>query len=131
MSTLLKMEHEGDPAEGIRQAVGDLSGFELFGNQILIGIYKRPEKTKSGLYLADSTRTEDEYQGKSGLVLAMGPSAFVSDEHYNFRNQSVKVGDWVAVFVSDGRKILIGSQLCRIIEDQYIRLRIPTPDSVY
>lgn len=131
MAKLLQMEHEGDPAELIRKNVGDLSSFELFGNQVLIGIYKRPEKTKSGLYLADSTRQEDEYQGKAGLVLAKGPSAFVSDAHYDFKGQSVKEGDWVAVFVSDGRKIMIGSQLCRIIEDQYIRLKIPAPDSVY
>lgn len=131
MTKLLQMEHTEDPAEEIRKAVGDLSDFELFGNQVLLGIYKRPEKTKSGLYLADTTRKEDEYQGKAGLVLALGPSAFVSDAHYDFRGQSVKVGDWVAVFVSDGRKIVINNQLCRIIEDQYIRLRIPAPDAVY
>lgn len=131
MSKLLKMEHEGDPADEIRRAVGDLSGFTIFGNQVLIGIYKRPEKTKSGLFLADSTRTEDEYQGKSGLVLAMGPSAFVSDAHYDFKGQKANIGDWVAIFVSDGRKIVVNGQLCRLVEDQFVRVGIPTPDSVY
>ena len=131
MTKPLKMVHDTDPAQEILQKVGDLEGFELFGNQVLLAIYKRPEKTKSGLYLADSTRQEDEYQGKAGLVLATGPSAFVSDSHYDFRGQKVERGDWVAVFVSDGRKIMIGEQLCRIIEDQYIRLKIPAPDAVY
>lgn len=131
MARLMKMEHSEDPAKEIMERVGDLSAFELFGNQVLLGIYKRPEKTKSGLFIADSTRQEDEYQGKAALVLALGPSAFVSDAHYDFKGQSVKVGDWVAVFVSDGRKILVNDQLCRIVDDQYIRLRIPAPDVVY
>lgn len=125
------MDHEVDPAKAIQQQIGDIDAFELFGNQILIGVYKRPEKTKSGIHLADNTRNEDAYQGKAGLVLKKGPSAFVSDANYDFKGQDVKVGDWVAIFVTDGRKIVINGQLCRIVEDHHIRLRIPAPDVVY
>lgn len=132
MTKLMKMEHTTDPAEEILKSVGDLSKYELFGNQVLIGVYKRPEKTQSGIYISEQTRQEDEYQGKAGLVLALGPSAFVSDANYDFKGQSVKVGDWVAIFVTDGRKLMLGGgQLCRIVEDQFIRMRIPAPDAVY
>ena len=130
MVTML-MEHKTDPAEDIRRNVGDLSGFELFGNQILLGVYKRSEKTKSGLYLADSTRTEDEYQGKAMLVLKKGPAAFKSDNNYNFYGMDVNEGDWIACWVTDGRKLVINGQLCRVIEDIYIRMRIPAPDMVF
>lgn len=129
--TALRMEHVSDPADDIRKQVGDLSKFELFGNQVLLGIYKRPEKTKSGIILSDTTRTEDEHQGKAALVLMKGPGAFVSDRNYDFRGQNVDEGDWVAIFVSDGRKIKIGDQLCRIVEDHHIRLKIPAPDAIY
>lgn len=132
MSKILKMEHDEDPKQAILKKVGDLKGFELFGNQVLIGVYERPEKTKSGLILSQITRDEDLYQGKAGLVLALGPSAFVSDANYDFKGQSVEPGDWVAIFVSDGRKIMLGDSVtCRIVEDQHIRLRIPAPDAVY
>lgn len=132
MTKLLKMEHDEDPAQLILKNAGDLSGYEIFGNQVLVGVYERPAKTKSGLYLAETTRQEDQYQGKAGLVLALGPSAFVSDANYDFKGQSVKKGDWVAIFVTDGRKIMLGNgQLCRIVEDQFIRMRIPAPDAVY
>lgn len=131
MAQTLKMQHDMDPKQLIMDAVGDLSKFTLFGNQILVGIYKRPDKTKSGIILADQTRQEDEFQGKSALVLAKGPTAFVSDSNYDFAGQNVEIGDWVAIFVSDGRKIMINGQLCRIVEDQHIRLRIPAPDVVY
>ena len=127
----MRMVHTVDPAKELLAKIGDLSGFELFSNQVLIAIYERPEKTKSGLYLSDVTRQEDQWQGKAGLCVKLGPSAFVSDENFNFQNQKVSVGDWVAIFVSDGRKITVNSTLCRLIEDQHIRMKIPFPDSVW
>jgi hypothetical protein len=60
-----------------------------------------------------------------------GPSAFQSDENYDFKGQDVQVGDWVAIFVSDGRKIVVNGQLCRLVEDHHIRMKIPAPDSVF
>ena len=131
MARSMLMVHSEDPAKAILDKVGKLDDFELFGNQVLVAIYLRPEKTKSGIILADVTRQEDSFQGKAGLVLKLGPAAFVSDANYDFRNQSVKVGDWIAIFVSDGRKILVRDTLCRIVEDVHIRLRIPAPDLIY
>lgn len=127
----MAMEHVTDPADDIRSKIGSLEGFELFGNQVLIGIYMRPEKTKTGVFLAQTSRSEDEHQGKAGLVLMKGPSAFVSDSNYDFNGQDVEVGEWVSIFVSDGRKIVINGQLCRIVEDHHIRLKIPAPDAVF
>ena len=127
----MTMIHMVDPAKEIREAIGDLSQFEIFGNYVLIGVYKRPEQTQGKIFIPETTRHEDTLQGKAGLVLAMGPNAFVSDENYDFGSQKIKVGDWVAIFVSDGRKIQINKQLCRLVEDQHIRLRIPAPDAVW
>lgn len=125
------MKHEQDPAKIILERVGSLQGFELFGNQILVGVYMRPKQTVSGVHLPDTYRAEDEHQGKAGLVLMKGPSAFVSDANYDFQGQNVELGDWVSVFVGDGRKIVINGQLCRIVEDHHIRLKIPAPDAVF
>jgi len=127
----MTMVHEEDPAKELLKKVGNLDDFELFGNQVLIAVYQRPEKTKSGIILSDVTRQEDAYQGKAGLCVKLGPSAFVSDANYDFKGQSVKVGDWVAIFVSDGRKIMIRETLCRLVEDYHVRLKIPAPDVVY
>lgn len=131
MTKILKMEHAQDPAKVLMEKVGDLSQFELFGNYLLLAVYERPEKTKSGIYLSDQTRGEDAYQGKVGLVLKKGPSAFVSDSQYDFKGQDVNIGDWVSIWVTDGRKLVVNGALCRIVEDQHIRLKVPSPDSVY
>ena len=58
------MLHEKDPKHEILDRVGDLSGVEVFGGDVLVAIYKRPEKTRSGIILADTTRDEDRFQGK-------------------------------------------------------------------
>lgn len=127
----MPMDHQGDPAKEILKQVGDLKNFQIFGNHVLIGVYKRPEKTKSGIILSDTTRDEDKAQGKAGLVLKKGPSAFVNDVHYDFHGMDVAVGDWIAIFVSDGRPLVVNGQLCRLVEDQHIRLKIPAPDTVF
>ena len=136
----MRMQHDVDPAKLIWDKVGDLKDFVLFGNQILVGIYLRPDKTKdikrndgtvTNLYIPDQTRQEDKFQGKACLILKKGPSAFLSDDHYDFHGQDIQINDWVAIFVSDGRQIVINGQLCRIVEDQFIRLKIPTPDCIF
>ena len=133
-----KMVHVVDPRDEIFKTVGmkrhgkNVPGFTLLKNDVLCGIYMRPEKTQGGIIITQKTRQEDEYQGKAALVLAKGPTAFVSDKHYQFMpEQNVDVGDWVAMWVTDGRKIIINGQLCRIVRDIDLLMKIPAPDAVY
>ena len=74
------MDHAVDPKQKLLEDLGDLSTVEIFNNQILVAVYIRPNKTKSGIYLSDQSREEDKVQGKVGLVVKKGPSAFVDDE---------------------------------------------------
>ena len=74
--SFMTMQHENDPKENIKKDIGDLSTVELFNNQVLVAVYVRPEKTKSGIYLTDKLREEDKFQGKVGPVLKLGASAF-------------------------------------------------------
>ncbi len=132
MVAAMKMAHASDPAGQILKQVGDLSKIDVFANQILLGVYQRPDKTASGLYLADTTRDEDIHQGKVGLVLKVGPQAFEDDDRRKFLpEERVNPGDWVAMWVADGKKIVVNNQLCRVVTDEQIRLRIPAPDVVF
>ena len=131
-----KMVHTVDPRDEIYKQVGlkngKVPGFTLLKNDVVVGIYKRPEKSAGGILFTDKTRQEDEYQGKAALVLMKGPTAFVSDKHYTFLpEQNVEIGDWVALWVTEGRKIVINGQLCRIIRDIDLLMKIPAPDAVY
>lgn len=127
------MDHQGtDPADAIRKKIGNLDKIHLFSNQVLLGVYELPSRTKSGIELPDRYRSESEHQGKAMLVLKKGPTAFVSDDNYTFHpDDNVKIGDWLAIWVTDGRKIVIHGQLCRIIRDTAIVAKIPAPDTIW
>lgn len=125
------MEHATDPKQKLLDDIGDISAFEIFNNQILIAIYIRPNKTKSGIYLSDQSREEDKVQGKVGLVVKKGPAAFVDDTSEWFKDISVEVNDWVVIRPSDGWAITVNNVLCRIVDDTAVRGKVDAPDRVW
>lgn len=87
-----------DPAALARAGhlVEDLRGVDLpapTGWHVLVLQYIRPEKVGS-LFLADVTRREDEYQGRTGLVLALGPDCYADQTKYP-AGAWCKPGDWI------------------------------------
>jgi hypothetical protein len=131
----MTMMHEHDPRKEIWDAIGDISKVKIFHNEVLIAVYMRPEKVKfksgGSLILPDQTRAEDANQGKSGMVLKKGPLAFVSDDNFDFKGQNVEPGDWVSIWVSDGRRVHLNGVLCRLVADRDIQMGIPRPDIVW
>lgn len=125
------MKHIEDPANEIRKRIGDISKIEVLHNQILVGVYIRPEITKGGILLTPQTRDEDRYQGKAGLVLKKGPLAFVDDDNNKFHGQNVDIGDWVFYRVSDGFPLVLNGTLCRLLEEVHVKGKIPSPDVVF
>jgi co-chaperonin GroES (HSP10) len=132
------MEHEICPKQAILDKVGDLSGIEVFGTDVLLGIYLRPNRTKSGLYLSDNTVDEDRWQSKAALVLKLGNTAFKDENGEAFRD--IAPGDWVIIRPSDGFPVQLSSTTatssreavpCRIVTDIHIRARISHPDTLY
>ena len=62
------MDHSTDPKQTLKKEVGNVDNVEVFNNQVLVAVYTRPEKTKSGIYLTSGTRDEDKIQGKVCLL---------------------------------------------------------------
>lgn len=124
------MLHEDDPKTVILEALGDISDFGVWKNQVLCAVYERPKKTRSGLYLADQTTEEDKFQGKVALVVKLGPDAFVDDDKWSFALKA-KVGAWVWFRTSDSLAITVNGKLCRVIDDDKIRGDVPHPDMVW
>ncbi|UOF80290.1 co-chaperonin groeS [Caudoviricetes sp.] len=126
----MMMDHEGDPRQQLLEKLGDISNIELFHNQVLLAVYIRPQKTKSGLYLTDSHVDEDRYQSKVGLLVKSGPQAFEQDGNW-FSNLNFNENDWLVFRPSDGWSITVNGVLCRIFDDINIRGRVPHPDAVW
>ena|SRR5215831_1014826 len=135
------MEHAVDPRADLWDKLGDIDDLEVFANQVLVAIYVRPERTKSGIILTDANRDEDKSQGKIGLVVKLGEYAFTVDPtkrdewfgSINAENEggTIKLGDWVYFRASDGWAVTVNQQPCRILDDVRIRGRVKHPDMVW
>lgn len=117
--------------EAIIKAVGDLSSVVVMQNMVLVATYIRPEKTNSGLYLPDSALEEDVYQGKVGLVLKLGPTAFDDGEENRFGDLRANVHDWCVYRVGDSWDLTLRNVPCRLIRDSNIRLIINDPEEIF
>lgn len=127
----MAMKHEVDPKRELLEKLGDISGVDVFNNAVLVAIYVRPNRTKSGIYLTDKYTDEDRIQGKAGLIIKKGPEAFVDDTEKWFFGANINEGDWVIFRPSDGWAINVNGIACRLIDDVAIRGKVDQPDRVW
>lgn len=135
-----------------------VQGIQLLRNRVLVASFIRPEKTSGGIIRPDAVREEDKWQGKAGLILAVGPSAFefpeivddidqvrqekgcVTREDISIikyeRHNLPRIGDWVFFRGSDtwdsGLQVAPGvGAHCRFIFDDAIIGRIADPATIW
>lgn len=134
-----------DPVKSLQDAAGDLSDYEVFHNLVLVATYVAPNHTMKGpngevieLHRPDNALAEDRFQGKVGLVLKVGPTAFQDDSVAKFGGVSVKAGEWVMYRPTDGFELFIRDRResskglsCRLVEDVFIRGRVSDPSLIY
>lgn len=125
------MDHVVDPKAELLQKLGDVSDVDVFNNMVLLAVYIRPQKTKSGIFLTDKTTDEDRFQSKVGVLVKAGPNAFKDANGVWFNEANIQVGDWLAYRPSDGWSVTINNVLCRMMDDTAVRARIQHPDTVW
>jgi hypothetical protein len=123
-----------DTKDSILDKLGDLSGFEICNNEVLLAIYMRPETTVGGIILPSSNLKEDLFQAKAHLVVKMGPTC-------DFPLVTVKLYDWVMVRPADGWAVDINAKTdalkredfypCRMVMDRHIKAKISHPGMIW
>lgn len=117
-----------DTAEAVKH-------IRLMRNRVLVATYVEPERTAGGIILTDKRLDESRFQGKVGLVLKIGPMAFVFPDE--IPTEAPNVGDWVFYRASDatecGVKVAGTRQgvLCRHIHDDNIVGVINDPELIW
>lgn len=129
--TVVKLSKATDQKAEILKLVGDLSKFTMLGSDVMVATYIEPEKTKGGVWMPEKRADESRYQGKCGLIIAKGHSAFKYDGAYAFDGPSPNIGDWVFYFPTDGRELFFRGVSCRIFNSQFIRGIVPDPDFIF
>ncbi len=132
MAHAIAMVHDDDPKATIMADVAPhLANVEVLGARVLVAVYVRPEKTRSGLILTSKSTDEDKYQGKVGLVLKLGPIAFHDDDTHRFGRLSPAIGDWIVFSVGDTFGMEMGERRVRSVEDVDVHLIVRNPDCIW
>ena len=133
----VEVVHEEDPKQALLKQIGEIPEGLVQFSRILVAIYKPPmvEKTAGGIILTDKMKEEDlreyHWQGKVGLIVAMGPQAYVDDENTQFHGTANKVGDWVWFRPSDGMNCEVNEVFCRLMHERDIIGTVPHPDAIW
>jgi co-chaperonin GroES (HSP10) len=131
MPAIFRTVHDEEPSAVIRREVGPLDGIKVAYSSLLVCTYLRPAtRTVGGLEIPDKAVEEDRYQSKVGLVLKVGPRAFVDDGPAKFFGFAVAPGAWVLYRPSEGLKLTIGERQCQLIQDVHVRMVLDHPDLV-
>lgn len=141
MPTALRVVHKTDPKKVIYDDVGHLlKGFEPLADRILVVVYERGNQgkdvetvTPGGIIVVETSNgvlREDKWQGRVGLVVAVGPIAFKSDASHQWGDRTPKIGDWVMfdttntspfdLPLKDGRH-----RRARFVQDVYVEAIVP------
>jgi hypothetical protein len=106
-----------------------LPTIHVMHNAVLVATYIRPEMERGII----RDRSEDVWQGKSGLVLKLGARAFVDspEEGVFFHGENSEPGDWVQYFISDAKLLSVSDISCRLLEDSAIKLKLADPSIIF
>jgi hypothetical protein len=150
---------EGLKARLLRELTPVIEGIELQRNRCLVATYIRPNITRGGIIITDKQSEEDRWQGKVGLLLKVGPTAFDYEELHQradallddpegvddvdeARQQAAaelnlpRVGDWVAYRTSETHEVGIEvaqgvCASCRQIYDESIVMVVSDPSKIW
>lgn len=120
-----------NPKQAIIAAVGDLSKVDVFSDLVLVATFIRSEKTAGGIIRPREVVQEDEFQGKTGLVLKCGPLAFTDWEDEDRRGLNAKQHTWVVFAIKDGWPVQVNGVACRFIPYDKLRARVADPTLVF
>lgn len=122
--------------EAVEAKIGKaVKATKILGELVMVATYVPPEKTKGGLILPGKTLDENRFQGKVGMVVKLGESAFKYtgpyDHEGSYSGTKPKVGDYVIYRSSDGMEMFINGTSVRLIDSHLIKMVIDDPEAFY
>lgn len=99
-------------------------------SMILVATAPAPKK-RAGLIIPNKTSGEIEFQGKCGLVLRMGPSAYKYVGSFEYEDEKPEIGDWVFYRAAETWACNINGVPCRWVRDESVVGVINDIEAIY
>lgn len=134
--SLESLSQHTDPDEFKRlvaKTLGDsLDGIQVTGSDVLLVTYIPPEKTTGGIIIPTIHKKEAIFQGKCGLLVKKGPTAFQWDANgYEWKGPVAQTGDWVMTRFGDGWDVYVKEVSCKVIDSCHVRAIVNDPSIIY
>ena len=102
-------------------------------DRVILKTVEAEETTKGGIILTAKTKDEDRFQGKVGLLLKKGPTAFKYDRtgHHYYEGDAPEIHDWVVYRASEGWEIALNGVSCRVIKSSALRGAVTDPETIW
>lgn len=130
-----KISQSQDTKSATLEAIGSkaLEAYSLFEDDVLLATYIAPEKSVGGIIRPGRNIDEDRFQGKCGLLLKVGPTAFVYNRSSEraFEGTKPEINSWVVYRPSDGWEISLNGVSCRLIRANMLRGMVTDPSVVW
>lgn len=137
---VMEVVHDRPPEDVIKEDLkGWLEKVEPTGGDVLICVYERgageedgSKKTKGGVWMPGtaSRASEDKFQGAVGLVVGLGPSFHSKYDKELGIDPPIQKGDWITCNVGDTTSFVLGKRTMRLLQGNFVRMRIKDPDCV-
>jgi co-chaperonin GroES (HSP10) len=99
------------------------------GYKLLIGLPRQEEKTKGGIIKAKQTLHREEVGSICGLVLEMGPDAYVDKGRFP-NGPYCERGDWIVMRAYSGTRFQIDGSEYRLINDDSVEGVVADPRGI-
>lgn len=129
----LKQHRGGDDfKKRVLQYITSLKDFRLLGSEVLVATFVQSDVTKGGIIKPDQTTHEDMWQGRAGLLLAMGDTAFkYAPGGFKWEGPKPEVGDWIIFRFADSWDLHLEGVGCRIVDAENVKAIIKNPETAY
>lgn len=108
-----------------------LAGTEVLGSDVLVATYVEPEK-RGSLFIPQKSVQESIFQGRIGLILKMGSTAFkYTKGGYAWEGPKPQVGDWILFRFADAWELYLSGVSCRVVDAEVVRAIIEKPEVVF
>jgi co-chaperonin GroES (HSP10) len=99
------------------------------GYYLLVALPEVKEKSDGGIVLLETTTERERVATMTGLVLAMGPEAYVDKSRFP-SGPRCELGEWAVMEAYSGIRVKVDGKEFRLISDDQVKATVENPEGI-